>query len=85
MSAKKKTKVKEDDREYKVPKFKKGGVWNANWRDDVPEESDDENAQVKYEFYGDEKKYRFTGRLTDRAKELLAVRALKNRLSLKGA
>jgi len=78
-------KTKEVEGEYKVPEFKDGEVWIANWRDDIPEESEAENAQVEFEFYPDEKKYHFVGELSEQAKALLAVRALRTRLREKAA
>ena len=86
MSKKTNTKAKEVEGEYKVPEFKNGEVWIANWRDDVPEESDAEKAQVEFEFYPDERKYHFVGgEISEQAKTLLAVRALRTRLKEKVA
>lgn len=53
MSEKLSTKMKEVEGEYKVP----DEVWKANWRDDVPEENDDEKSQIEYEFFENEDEY----------------------------
>ncbi|MBQ2660065.1 hypothetical protein IJF86_01420 [Candidatus Saccharibacteria bacterium] len=53
MSEKLSTLKKEDEGEYKVPDT----VWNANWRDDIPEEGEAEDAEIGFQFFSDEIDY----------------------------
>lgn len=66
--------------EYKVPVFESGEVWNANWRDDIPEEGEAEDAEVKFEFFDNENTYQNQNEVdpeTQRRIDLLRLKHMK--------
>ena len=80
MNEKIKFNQKEEEGEYKVPEF-----YRADWRDDVPEEKEDEDkSMMKFEILGgDEKKereYVSPTEISKEAKELLRAKRMKRGL-----
>ena len=83
MSKKIANKVKEVEGEYKIP-----GFHNANWRDDIPEEKEDEAREIM-EFCligGDERKeasYRAPKHVSKEAQEKMLVMAKRMEIGRK--
>ena len=63
--------TKEAEGEYKVP----DEVWNANWRDDIPEEKEAEDETIKFEAYKNEKEYISPKEISKEAENLILTRA----------
>ncbi|MBQ6510666.1 hypothetical protein IJI94_01735 [Candidatus Saccharibacteria bacterium] len=49
-------------------------VFNANWRDDIPEELKDEDEEMAFETYADEKNYESPENITDLAERKIRLR-----------
>ncbi len=52
-------------------------VFNANWRDDIPEELKDEDDEMAFETYADEKNYESPEEITGLAERKIRLRNAK--------
>jgi uncharacterized membrane protein YqiK len=48
-------------------------VFNANWRDDIPEELTDEENEMAFEVYSDEKNYQSPEEVTAKAERRIRI------------
>jgi len=74
-----------DEKMYKIPEF-----YNSNWRDDVPEEKEDEEKEMmKFVIYGgdekNEREYQSPKKISMEAQDRILKRAKNMRVGVKVA
>lgn len=75
MSEKNNINREEEVGEYKVPEF-----YVAKWQDDIPEEAEDEEKMLNFEFMKGEKEYISPKKISPEAAEKLLLRAKRMKL-----